>query len=215
MDADTLQKLIETPAATPIACRGYLTLVLGFDYTGLTKLLSVTAQMEGSGKFGALNLNTDGAGLSFGLIQWAQRPGRLAEIVYAFCQAGAEDFARIFGYGTLPTAQGLLAHIRKPNGGVDPASGTTTDPDFDLIYEPWVSRFRAAAAFVPYQTVQVATALADFSQSYLRLRQYATDMTSELSVGFMLDLANQYGDAGAKSIWTKPLRGRGECIVIR
>lgn len=65
VDADTLQKLIETPAATLIACRGYLTLVLGFDYTGLTKLLSATAQMEGSGKFGALNLNTDGAGLSF------------------------------------------------------------------------------------------------------------------------------------------------------
>lgn len=94
-----------------------------------------------------------------------------------------------------------MAHIRKPNGGVDPASGTTTDPDFDLIYEPWVSRFRAAAAFVPYQRVQVATALADFSQSYLRLRQYATDMTSERSVGFMLDVANQYGDAGAKSIY--------------
>ena len=106
----------------------------------------IRQKRSGSGKFGALNLNTDGAGLSFGLIQWAQRPGRLAEIVYAFCQAGAEDFARIFGYGTLPTAQGLLAHIRKPNGGVDPASGTTTDPDFDLIYEPWVSRFRAACS---------------------------------------------------------------------
>lgn len=201
VDTATLQKLIQAPAATPIACRGYLTLVLGFDYTGLAKILSVTAQMEGSGKFGALNLNTDGAGLSFGLIQWAQRPGRLAEIVNAFCQAGADDFASIFGSGDLTTGRGLLAHTRKPNGGVDPSTGETTDSDFDLIHEPWVSRFRTAAAFVPYQKVQVATALADFSQSYTRLRQYATDMTSERSVGFMLDLANQFGDGGAKSIY--------------
>ena len=201
VDGAMLQKIIQSTAATPIACRGYLTLVLGFDYTGLAKILSVTAQMEGSGKFAALNLNTDGAGLSFGLIQWAQRPGRLAEIVNAFCQAGSEDFARIFGAGDLPTAQMLLAHTRKPNGGVDPACGEAIDPDFDLIHEPWVSRFRTAAAFVPYQKVQVATALADFAQSYTRLRQYATDMTSERSVGFMLDLANQFGDGGAKSIY--------------
>lgn len=201
VDAATLQKLIQAPAATPIACRGYLTLVLGFDYTGLAKILCVTAQMEGSGKFAALNLNTDGAGLSFGLIQWAQRPGRLADIVHAFCRAGSEDFARIFGEGNPATSQALLAHVRKPNGGVHSANGETTDPAFDLIHEPWVSRFHIAAAFVPFQKIQVATALAAFQRSYARLRQYATDMISERTVGFMLDLANQFGDAGAKSIY--------------
>lgn len=201
IDTVTLRKIIETPAATPIACRGYLTLVLGFEYIGLAKILSVTAQMEGCGQFGALNLNTDGAGLSFGLIQWAQRPGRLADIIQGFCEAGAHDFARLFGDGNLDAAQGLLAHVRKPNGGVDPANGRTTDPHFDLIHEPWVSRFRAAAAFLPYQKVQVTTALAAFERSYARLRQYAADMRSERSVGFMLDLANQFGDGGARSIY--------------
>ena len=216
IDSATLRRIIEIPAATPIACRGYLTLVLGFEYIGLTKVLSVTAQMEGSGQFGALNLNTDGAGLSFGLIQWAQRPGRLADIIQGFCEAGADDFARLFGDGNLNSARGLLAHVRKPNGGVDPANGQTTDAHFDLIREPWVSRFRAAAAFLPYQKVQVATALAAFERSYARFGQYARDMRSERSVGFMLDLANQFGDGGAKSIYQAARRdGMSEPELMR
>ena len=77
IDAQCLQTLVQAAAPAAVASRGYMTLVLDCSYTGLAKILSVVAQMEGAGKFGALNLNTDKAGLSFGLIQWAQKPGRL------------------------------------------------------------------------------------------------------------------------------------------
>ncbi|MGC1373620.1 MAG: peptidoglycan-binding domain-containing protein [Candidatus Sulfotelmatobacter sp.] len=108
VDARTLQTLVQTPALTPIVSRGYLTLVLDFNYCGLARILSVVAHMEGAGKFGALNLNTDKAGLSFGLIQWAQKPGRLAEILNAFFSASAAGLVRIFGAGDAALASGLM-----------------------------------------------------------------------------------------------------------
>lgn len=199
--AVTLHHMVDTPAQAPIACRSYLTLVLDLPYTGLTKILSIVAQMEGAGKFAALNLNTDGAGLSFGLIQWAQKPGRLSEILFAFSQAQADEFTRIFGAGDSRLAQSLIGYTRKSNGGVDPSTGESNDPAFDLVREPWVGRFRQAAASRAFQIVQVQNALASFSKSRDRLKQVAPALQSERSIAFMLDLANQFGDGGASGIY--------------
>ncbi len=99
IDIAAMRQLVQTPAAVPIASRGYLTLVLDFAYTGLAKILSVVAQMEGAGKFAALNLNTDKAGMSFGLLQWAQKPKRLNEILTAFSIALPADFIQVFWSG--------------------------------------------------------------------------------------------------------------------
>jgi hypothetical protein len=200
IDAQTLQTLVQVDAPSPVISRGYLTLVLDFPYGGLAKILSVVAQMEGAGKFSAINPNSDKAGLSFGLIQWAQKPGRLSEIVSAFQAASDADFTQIFGGGDADIANGLLAHARKPHGGVD-ANGETVDPDFDLVNEPWVSRFRQAALAKPFQQVQVKTALNDFSRSLTLVEQYAPQLNTERAVGFMLDLANQFGDGGTRSIF--------------
>jgi hypothetical protein len=200
VDAQALQALVQSLAVSPIASRGYLTLALNFTYSGLAKILSVVAQMEGAGKFGALNLNTDNAGLSFGLIQWAQKPGRLAEILNAFFAASWADFVRIFAIGDAEVASGLIAHAQQPAGGVDP-TGQTTDEEFDLVREPWVGRFRAAALWAPFQQVQVQTALGDFRSSLSQIEQYAPPLNSERAVGFMLDLANQFGNGGARSIY--------------
>jgi hypothetical protein len=156
--------------------------------------------MEGAGRFSALNLNTDKAGLSFGLIQWAQKPGRLTEILLAFSKASPSDFQNIFGGGDPNLATQLIAHTRMANGGIDSA-GVTTDPAFDLVNEPWVSRFRQAALFQPFQQTQVRTALGDFAASQKKIQQYAPQLSSERAIGFMIDLANQFGDGGARSIF--------------
>jgi len=201
VDATTLRRLVDAPAVAPVACQCYLTLVLDLPYTELAKILSIVAQMEGAGKFAALNLNTDGAGLSFGLIQWAQRPGRLSEILTAFSQADGDQFTQIFGAGDAQLAQALIAHTRRSNGGVDPNTGETLDPAFDLVQEPWVGRFRAAAALRTFQAAQVQTALAAFSKSLDAFHQSAPALQSERGVAFMLDLANQFGDGGATAIY--------------
>lgn len=201
VDSPGLRAMVSAPATDPRASQVYMTLVLQFPYSGMHKILSLVAQMEGVGKFAALNLNTDKAGLSFGIIQWAQRPGRLIDIVAACSQADRASFVGIFGNGDSSVADGLLAHLRKPNGGVDPKTGQTTDPAFDLVADPWPARFKTAALSTAFQQTQLNVALTAFRNSSRQLRSYAPDLASERAVAFMLDVANQFGDGGLRQIY--------------
>ncbi len=205
VDQATLRRMIDVPASRPLASRGYLTLVLDFLFDGMTRVMSLTTQFEGAGLFGAINRNTDKAGLSFGLIQWAQKPGRLNELLAAFHTAQPQLFVQIFGVGDQDVARGLLTHTAKPMGGVD-KDGQTTAPAFDLVSDVWVNRFRTAALDREFQKIQVQTALDAFGKSFRELRNFAPQIQSERGIAFMLDLANQHGDAGAKNIFTKVVR---------
>jgi hypothetical protein len=216
VDCSILQALVRVPAQSPIISRPYLTLVLDFAYSGLAKILSVVAQMEGGGRFAALNLNTDWCGLSFGLIQWAQKPGRLAEILSAFNNAERDDFVQVFGAGSVAVADGLLGHTRKPYGGVDRKAGTASDAGFDLVREPWVSRFRRAALWVPFQKVQVQTALVAFQHSCDGIRKFAPEVHSEQGIAFMIDVANQFGNGGVRSLYRAVRRdGMNETALLQ
>ena len=200
VDRRTLEAFVTSAASAPVASQGYLALVLDIPYDGMTRLMSLTSQFEGAGRFGAINANTDRAGLSYGLIQWAQKPGRLGELLRAFRAREPRAFVRIFGGGDANLAGRLIQHTEKPRGGTD-AAGRTTDAQFDLIKDPWLGRFRAAALDRTLQCAQVATATAAFEASAARLRKFAPRLRSERALAFMLDLANQHGDAGARSIY--------------
>ena len=201
IDAQTLQALISVAAVTPLVSRAYATLVLDVAYTGLLPVATVTMQFEGGGFFGAANLNTDKAGLSFGLIQWAQKPRRLHELLQAFQQADSNRFTTVFGDGDASLTADLLAHTARQGGGVDGA-GHTTDARFDLISEPWRSRFQAAGRDEVFQRAQLASAVAAFTTSAAQIRSTMPLIQSERGLTFMLDVANQFGDAGASSIAT-------------
>jgi hypothetical protein len=201
VDHSTLQQLASKPASKPTASQGYLCLSLDVLFQGMTRLVGLTSQFEGAGQFAALNKNTDRAGLSFGLIQWAQKPKRLHEILAGFQSRQPDLFVRIFGGGDASLAQGLLDHTIKENGGVD-SQGKTTDSRFDLIQDPWVSRFRQAALDPALQRVQLDVASTAFNSTVHQVQGYAPDIRSERGIAFMLDLANQHGDGGAKSIYT-------------
>jgi hypothetical protein len=126
----------------------------------------------------------------------------LNEILRAFQNGHPQLFVQIFGGNNATLAQGLINHTAKPQGGIN-NQGQTTNPNFDLIKEPWVSRFREAGRNRDLQRMQVSTALSAFSASFQKLQAFASQIRSERGVAFMLDLANQHGDAGAKSIFTK------------
>jgi len=203
VDSATLNALAGAPTeanANPTASRGYLALTLDFPFTGMLRVMSITTEFEGGGRFAAQNRNTDRAGLSYGLIQWAQKPRRLHEIVAAFQTDEPQLFTTVFGDGDANLAQRLVAHTNKANGGVT-AGGVTTDPAFNLVADPWTSRFRRAAMTPALQRVQVRTALSDFTNSFQILQGFAPQINSERGVAFMLDVANQHGDAGARSIF--------------
>jgi peptidoglycan hydrolase-like protein with peptidoglycan-binding domain len=201
VDFDMMKALIQKPAKQPIASRCYVTMALDFDWTGLTKVVLLTSILEGGGSFGAMNLNTDKAGMSYGIIQWAQKPRRLHEILLSFQNADGDEFTTIFGAGDATVAGGLLAHTALTNGGVD-SSGNTTDDSFDLIDDTWRARFQAATLVPMFQKAQVTTALAAFQNSLTALSGYAPEFTTERAVAFMLDVANQFGDGGAMSVYT-------------
>ncbi|MBK5293187.1 MAG: peptidoglycan-binding protein [Acidobacteriia bacterium] len=215
VDPEMLRSLIDVPPPDPVASLPYVTLGLDLEWKGITKVLLLTSVLEGMGKFGALNLNTDKAGLSYGLIQWAQKPGRLTDILVAFRDADSAAYSRIFGAGNASLATALIQHTSKPKGGIDPLTGLTKDPAFDLIDAVWPARFIEAARYRQYQLVQIATARLAFERSLDTLRSYAPEITTERGVAFMLDLANQYGDAGARSIYQTTLRPAQSLIQHR
>jgi peptidoglycan hydrolase-like protein with peptidoglycan-binding domain len=200
VDLETLKSLVGSEATSPFACGGYVSLALDVPFTGLLRVMTITMIFEGGGKFTAFNANTDGAGLSFGLIQWAQKPGRLNELLRAFRDDAPDAYLNVLCGGDAALASGLINHTAKANGGVVKATGATTDPRFDLIREPWAGRFRRAGLDRALQRVQVTTAIDAFASSLKILKGFAPEIRSERGVAFMLDVANQFGDGGAKRV---------------
>jgi peptidoglycan hydrolase-like protein with peptidoglycan-binding domain len=201
VDSAVLHRLVEEQAGQPVASRAYLGLVLDMEFSGMLPIVALTSQFESGQRFGCMCLNTDRAGLSFGLIQWAQRPGRLHEILAAFNTADPAAFVEVFGGGDASVAGRLLELTAQPSGGVDPATGQATDPAFDLIAPPWTERFKAAAIRRDWQRTQCETAIADFSGTWARLGPQTPRIRSNRGVAFLLDLANQHGEGGARSIY--------------
>jgi hypothetical protein len=199
VDSDCLIATAHGTPTDPMACRSYIALGLDVEVGVMTYLMALTGLWEANARFALLNLNTDQAGLSFGVIQWAQKPGRLKEILSAFRDADAERFNNSFGGDG--AAAGLLTHVTKPHGGVDLASGETTDPDFDLIADPWPLRFRAVGLDPVFQRVQVTVATADAQDAFDQMKNHASLITSQRGVAFLLDVANQHGATGALAIY--------------
>src|ERR1019366_540207 len=201
VDSDCLIAMAHGKPPDPMACRSYIALALDVGVGAMTYLMTLTGLWEANALFALLNLNTDRAGLSFGVIQWAQKPGRLEEILSAFRDADADRF--ISSFGGESAATGLLAHVAMPHGGVDAASGETTDPDFDLVSDPWATRFKAVGLDPAFQRVQVTVATADAQRAFDQMKDHASLITSQRGVGFLLDVANQHGAAGALAIYDK------------
>ena len=200
VDRQTLRKLVDLPATNPIISRPYLTLVLNKQYSGFGKLVSLVAIVEGAGQFGALCLNTDRAGLSVGIIQWAQKPKRLAELVEQWWDAKAKEVIRpLLGYA--PTADAefkkLTDHLKKPRGGTN-EEGKTTDPAFDLIADPWKTRFKNACLNRRLQELQVDAAVAAFTASHQLIKTNMPKFFSELGVAFTIDLGTSSETAGRR-----------------
>jgi hypothetical protein len=214
VDGPLLADMLGREPSVPLISRCYLAGGLDLEYTPLLGLVALSALSESGGRFACLNLNTDKAGLSFGIIQWAQRPGRLHGLLAAFRRAAPDELAEIAGGAA--AVDGLLAHTARPNGGVDPATGRTVDPRFDLIAEPWRSRFERMGRSRVLQKAQVETALEAFRASLDRLRTDAPDIQSQRGFAFVLDVANQHGDGGARSIYravARPAMSEGEILA--
>lgn len=188
--ADTilLRDLVTRPAPKGAIGPAYVPLVLDTAFTSLHRFVWLTSLFETGGAFQTLNLNTDACGVSFGILQWAQKPGQLHRFLQTCHDRVPAEWARIMGDDS------ILAYTAKPNGGVD-AKGVAVDPAFDLTKDPWKSRLEALGASLIVQRVQLDLAAETYGAELARERAYVLPATSQRGFAFLLDLVNQFGPA--------------------
>ena len=156
----------------------------------VARVLAVVSGSEGG--YSSVNPNTDGAGLSFGLLQWTQASGNLGKLLGAMQQDDAPAFAR--GFGT-PHAE-LLRQTRSTDQTVRlaPVGGVL------LWREPWLSRFRSAGAHPTFRLTQDRLALeGEHMRAALELA-WGLGGPTERSVALLFDTAVQQGPNAAKRI---------------
>ena len=186
VDSALLKDLVRRPAPYAVLSPAYAPLVMNVPFTPITRFVWLTSLFETGGAFGALNLNTDQCGVSFGLLQWSQKAGQLHKLLLACRTDEPAEWVRIFG----DTA--ILDHTARPNGGVD-AKGNSVDPDFELTKDPWKSRLLALGASPIMQGVQLDLASAAYLNQLTAIAASTPEIHSERGFAFLLDLANQFG----------------------
>lgn len=150
------------------------------------RVITRTSAREGG--YDAINPNTDGAGLSFGILQWTQSTGNLGKLLTAMWATDSATFERIFG----PSSRTLIDTLRA--GGVRSVGGAYP------WQEPWASRFRTAGRTPILQRGQEEMAKVDpHMQAALDVAKRLNVMT-ERSMAIFFDTAVQQGPNGAKSI---------------
>jgi len=185
-DSALLKDLVRRPAPNAALSIPFVTLVLEGIFTSLTRFVWLTSLFETGGAFGTLNLNTDQCGVSFGILQWSQKPGQLHKLLLTCQSEEPEEWVRIFG----DTA--ILDHTARPNGGVD-ARGDSVDPAFELTKDPWKSRLLALGKSPAMKTVQLNLASITYGRQLPSIAASTPRICSERGYAFLLDLANQFG----------------------
>jgi len=85
-DSWLLRDIVSRPAPKAALGPAYVPLVLDVAFTPVLRFVWLTSLFETGGVFGMLNLNTDQCGVSFGILQWSQKPGQLHRFLQA-CSA--------------------------------------------------------------------------------------------------------------------------------
>ena len=156
------------------------------DRTWVRRVIAYVSGNEG--RADSLNRNLDGAGLSFGILQWNQKSGSLGVLLRAMQQADPQAFVRIFG----PSWTTLLAATLR--GGLELVDGV------QLWEEPWASRFAAAGRHPPFVAAQWDHAeRGEHFQGALDVARIL-GLRTERAMALFFDRAVQQGPGAARQI---------------
>jgi hypothetical protein len=192
-DRTFLLDLVRRPAPKASVAPAYITLVLDTAFTPILKFVWLTTLFETGGAFSKINANSDGCGLSFGILQWSQRAGQLHNVLRECSIREPAEWSRIMASSGAP----LLDYTARPNGGLT-TSGIAADPNFELTKDPWKSRFEALGVSTIIQSVQLVFAAVAYETELVKLEQYLRPNASQRMAAFLLDLANQFGPGRIK-----------------
>jgi hypothetical protein len=169
-----------------------------FDF--LDEVVAAVSVGEG-GTFDTMNLDSDGEGLSFGILQWAQNPGSLYRMLKAMAEAHREKFVHILAADDLTLARELLEKTKE--GG----------KELPLWTGDWPRRFFYAGRDLEFQKVQRQLArhdmLARLTDGYeLYPEKYKPDgYIAQRALMIMADVGNQAGSGGLKRALAKAGQG--------
>lgn len=172
-----------------------------FDF--LDEVVAAVSVGEG-GTFDTMNLDSDGEGLSFGILQWAQDPGSLYRLLKAMAEANGEKFTHILAADDPNLAQELLEKTRE--GG----------KKLPLWNGAWPRRFFYAGRDLEFQKVQRKLArqdmLARLTDGYeLYPEKYKPDgYIAQRALMMMADVGNQAGPGGLKKALARAGQGASE-----
>lgn len=153
------------------------------------RVLAAVVRHEAGGlNYGAQNRNWDGAGLSYGVLQWTQISGNLGKLLAAMVRADQANFLRIFGEHATEllrvTASGSLSAV---GGAV-------------LWQEPWTSRFKEAGQHPVFQQVQLQMALTGEHWQGAAKAARILGVHTERTYALLFDTATQQGPARATQL---------------
>jgi hypothetical protein len=177
------------------------------------RVIDRVAQFESGGDFSAVNADGEfegrfGAdhpayhryhvGLSYGFIQFTQDSGKLGELLKLMQGRDPDEFTRVFG----PDSSQLIAvttasgppSAKSPGGRsarVQPVAGA------DLWQEPWLSRFRTAAANPRFQAAQRELAAHAYLDPMLQFARWL-GLDTERALTMVVDRSIQMGLGGAR-----------------
>lgn len=209
VDAPLLRAMVDVPAKRPICSRVYVSRKLNLDFKAGIKVACYVAIGEGKGELGALCLNTDKAGLSAGMIQWAQRPERLNELLQRFDTVALRPKMDAAFGGTARVTQ-LLIHTAKRVPGV--TGGVTSqgvplpaDAAMNLIQGFWPAQFRELFLQVDIQKAEVEAAAAVLAALKPGFDGISPADRGERLVAYLADVGNQFGAAVARKFFANAL----------
>lgn len=152
------------------------------------RVIDYVAGGESKGRFWAQNRNTDGQGLSYGILQWTQRSGALGRLLAKMNTTNAVAFTSIFGADA--------ARLLKTTSSADEAVRMS----LPLWAEPWTSRFTALGHIRVFQLAQAEAGATGASwQATLDIARTFNTWTERALVLFF-DRANHQGGYSARKV---------------
>ncbi len=153
------------------------------------RVLAAVVRHEAGGlNYGAQNRNWDGAGLSYGVLQWTQHSGNLGKLLAAMAKADPDAFHRIFGEHSAELLRVTAAASLSAVGGAF------------LWREPWTSRFKAAGQHPAFQQVQLQMALTGEHWQGAAKAAGILGVHTERSYALFFDTATQQGPGRAAQL---------------
>lgn len=162
------------------------------------------AVAEAGGRYDALNLNTDGGGLSAWIMQWQELSGDLGKVLGEMARLEPNALAEALGSGWRDVVTSTKTAGIRPVGGFLLADSNG----------PWPTRFRAAGRSIPLQAVQRLVAVTGLHWTQAEKAAHILGTYTERGMAMCFDTAINQGPYGVVDAAQNTMRSIDPNMVV-